>query len=106
MRKIIAIAIAVLVLISCAVDPSVSSDNPRTLYIIHAIFTYGDSGTYYLPVVNNLDFIAEIENIYKRGNSGFDEIKETIFHEKDGVFYIKNSSSAAFSTIRIIYRSY
>lgn len=91
MRKIIAIAIAVLVLISCAVDPSVSSDNPRTLYIISAIFTYGDSGTYYLPVVNNLDFIAEIESIYKRGDSGFDEIRETIFHEEDGVFYIKNS---------------
>ena len=92
MRKIIAISIAVFVLISCAVDPSVSSDNPRTLYLISTIFTYGNSGIYYLPVVNNLDFIAEIESIYERGNSGFDEIRETIFLEEDGAFYIKNSS--------------
>ena len=94
MKKILLLSILICLLaVSCAVEPSVGEGNPRTLYIVSSVFTYGEGETYSLPVINNLDFLAAVEELYNNGHSGFDEINEVIFQEDHGVFYTKTSSS-------------
>lgn len=90
MRKIILVLISVLLLASCAVAPE--ANGVRTLYVVGILCEYRNTDSA-LKTVNNTDVIEKIENLYKEGHTGFDEIKETLFVEEKGEFSIRSSVS-------------
>ena len=90
MRKIIIVLISVLLLASCAVAPE--ANGVRTLYVVGILCEYHNTDSA-LKTVNNFDVIEKIEDLYKEGHTGFDEIKETLFVEEKGEFSIRNSVS-------------
>ena len=97
MGKLLSMIVLAVLLASCAVNPVSDSDNPRTLFLVSISMTYGDENArnHISETENRMDIMLALEDLYKSGYTGFDEIDEIIFDEVDGSYCISGSVSSS-----------